>query len=455
MKKLFALEEKGALDTLKDSELLIDKVLNLANKSKDPVSLTAEVIKQRQEVKSDIQKQLDKGDEENSDSDNDDDNKTSDPKKEKVDELDEPTTTETSEDNNNTSDVGDDKDSIKSIIGSELSDDTNKDKSISKESFRPTKVTLRNIFEPILNKHNSYLISMEDFNISDKKSEVEHPIVYIKESVHESLNNLINIINTYIDKNKKFIETNTESIKNLNEHISVLSSLVKNRSYHFTHTLVSDQSLLSDISVIDRSDIKENIKVLKTYIDKTNQFVNYVLNNDFKDIGSALSNTGFVNEDEDFVYSQMLPGFNIIRTHLDTYENYLKSNIENFHFYQVKTFKTEHLYNLDAVSIKDDKEIDFITESLDKLLIELSIIIDNFNVVNSSLGKLIDQLKVIIYDVEQDKYKKLAELDIDSKVKDFIKFKLISETYSINISMLLKYIITINTVISKCVDLKI
>lgn len=144
----------------------------------------------------------------------------------------------------------------------------------------------------------------------------------------------------------------------------------------------------------------------------------------------------------------------MIRAHLDQYENYLKANIENFHYYQLKTFKTEYLYNLDAIGVTEDKELDFVMTNLDKMLIDLSMSVDNFNVVNSNLNKLIDEVKVFIYDVEQDKYSNLAELDIDSKVKDFIKFKLVSEAYYSNVSMLLNYILNLDTIINKCIELK-
>ena len=57
MVKLFALEEDKKVDT-ESNDLLIDKVLKLAEKNKDPVSLTADIIKQRQELKKDIQERL-------------------------------------------------------------------------------------------------------------------------------------------------------------------------------------------------------------------------------------------------------------------------------------------------------------------------------------------------------------------------------------------------------------
>ena len=43
MVKLFALEEEGKKVDTEANDLLIDKVLKLAEKNKDPVSLTADI----------------------------------------------------------------------------------------------------------------------------------------------------------------------------------------------------------------------------------------------------------------------------------------------------------------------------------------------------------------------------------------------------------------------------
>lgn len=466
MVKLFALEEDKKVDT-QANELLIDKVLKLAEKNKDPVSLTADIIKQRQELKTEIQDRLnaepEEGSEDDGSSEGGDD--SGEENKENKDEGgsgsgDNPSDTSNSDDkdNENLSSKADDKDSLKSMIGSGMSDegsDVNSgDDKTAQESFKSNRLSLSDIFKPIKNRHSQYLISLEEFNIPTKTPIESHKIVYVKDSVLEALNNLVTVANNYIGKNKTFIDGNAESIKNVNERLTVLRQFIENRKYHFTHNLVNDQKLLAEVSVLDKSDPRETCKLLVTYIQNSNKFINYVLNNDFNSIGSALSNADFVSEEDDFAYKAMLPGFNMIRAHLDQYENYLKANIENFHYYQLKTFKTEYLYNLDAIGITEDKELDFVMTNLDKMLIDLSMSVDNFNVVNSNLNKLIDEVKVFIYDVEQDKYSNLAELDIDSKVKDFIKFKLVSEAYYSNVSMLLNYILNLDTVINKCIELK-
>lgn len=491
MTKLFSLENEDVLKNLEANDLLIDKVLKLANKSKDPVSLTANILKQRQELKEDIQERLNAESEEeskddssseqeekledissskseeepkeDSSSENDKDNSKENKEDEGKDKsnLDDSSdsTTSNDKDDEDLSSKADDKDSLKSIIGSGISNkdkDDTKSKNAAQESFSLSskKVNFSNIFAPLRNSYNKYLASMESFNIPDRIAIEEQPIVYVKDSVLEALNNLVTIANNYISKNKTFIDSNSKSIKNVNERLTVLRQFIENRKYHFTHNLVNDHKLLTEVSVIDKSNPRETCKILVTYIKNCNKFINYVLSNDFNSISSALKNAEFISEEDDFVYKTMLPGFNIIRVHLDEYENYLKSNIENFHYYQLKTFKTEYLYNLDAIGITEDKDLDFIMTYLDKMLIDLSMSIDNFNIVNSGLNNLIDEIKVLIYDVDQDKYSNLAELDIDSKVKDFIKFKLVSETYYSSITMLLNYILNIDTVINKCIELK-
>lgn len=463
MTKLFALEEKNVDDG--SNELLIDKVLKYKEKGESPISLTADIIKQRTELKKDINEQLNK-EPENEDGSSDNGDGDGEEKKEGEDEegqgsddssSNSDTQPDSKKDEGNLSDQADDKDALKGMIGSGLNNDEGSAEEGSEkpaqESFK-SKVKLSHVFAPIKASYGKYLVSMESFNVPKKLAMEEQPIVYVKDAVLEALNNLVEVANNYIGKNKTFIDSNSESVKNVNERLTVLKQFIENRKFHFNHSIVTDQKLLTEISVTDKTDIRETSKYLVSYIENSNKFVNLVLNNEFNAVGSALSNADFISEDGDFVYKTMLPGFNVIRVHLDNYESYLKANIENFHYYQLKTFKTEYLYNLDGVVISEDKEIDFVMSNLDKLLIDLSMTIDNFSVVNTNLNKLIDELKVFIYGVEKDEHANLAELDIDSKVKDFIRFKLVSEAYYCNAAMLLNYILNVDTVINKCIDLK-
>lgn len=477
MGKLFSLENNIKLDD-GDNKLLIDKVLEYGKKEESPISLTADVVKQRQELKADITKQLNK-DTDNEDtidtsSDNNtnkesDDNDVGTDKESNNNNETEQSTSDTKtenelDDKDDVSASADDKDSLKSIIGSghNAADNkntpehkeyiSNKEAKEATESYKP-KLTPNNIFSAIHSCYNMYRLSMESFNIR-KLSIEDQPIVYVKESVLEGLNNLINIANTYISKNKTYIDNNTATTKTINERLTVLGQFIQNRKYHFTNKLISDQDLLTNVSIVDKSDIYDTSKYITGYCLEISKLVNFILTNTFENISSGLTNSNFIKEGEDYIYKDMIPGFNTIRVHLDSYENYLKANIDNFHYYKVKVFKTENLYKLEAVTISEDKKLDYILSNLDKLLIELSMTVDNFNIVNTNLNKLIDEVKVVIYDVENNKYDNLANIDIDGKVKDFIKFKLVSEIYYTDITLFSDYILSVLNIIDKCVELK-
>ena len=218
--------------------------------------------------------------------------------------------------------------------------------------------------------------------------------------------------------------------------------------------VISDQDLLSNISVENTSDIRDTIKIMFNYLHDSNTLVNMILNNKFDAMGTAATSSHFVKENTDYTYSKMLPGFNKVKLALDNYENYVKAKIENFQYYKVRTFKITDLYNLDGISITEDKELDYIVENMDKLFVELSMMLDNFNVVNENFHKIIDSIKVKIYDVENNKVDNLAGLGIDEIIKDFIKFKITSEVYVINVELIVSYLLNAENVIYKAIELK-
>ena len=472
-KKLFALEEDNKVDT-KANDLLIDKVLALKEKEKDPVSLTADIIQQRSELKKDIKEKLDEASQDEEDGDNndsgnsdndgdgssgsDDNSSGNDNNNNSNDDGNNDSGSSDKNEDKDLSATAEDKDALKNSIGSGLNGgsdegESNKDQP-TEESFK-TKVTMKNMFNPIRNIYDRYSVSMESFPGIQKLAIEETPVVYAKDGIKEALTNLVNIANVYVGKNKTYIENNTETVKSVNEKLTVLKQFIENRQYHFTNKLINEHDLLAQVSVLNKSNIRETIKYLTNYAESSSKLVNYILNNTFDQLNTGLINSEFIAEEGDYIYKDMLPGFNMVRVHLDQYNNYLKANIENFHYYTLRTFKTENLYNLEAISIADDKELDFIMSGVDKLLIDLSMTIDNFNVVNTNLNKLIDELKVIIFDVESDKYPNLAALDIDSKVKDFIKFKLVSEAYYNNVALFVNYMLNVMTIINKCIELKV
>ena len=323
------------------------------------------------------------------------------------------------------------------------------------ESYKAPKATLSNIFTPLKKRYDAYRVSLEAYSLeSQAKPITAQPVVYVKDSVIESLNNLVQLSGNYIENNQTFIKGITASVKNLNERIAVFKQFVEKKSYHFTNKLVSDKDILSAISIAEKSDLRATLKVLTAYLENSTQATTLAVSNEFDTMSSGYLNSQFSKEGEDLVYRYTLPGFNMIRLHLATYKNYISTPIQDFQYYRLKVLKTEDLYNLPAISITEDKELEFVTESLDKLLVSLTVSVDNLSDISSHFTALIDQLKVMIYDVQQDKHKDLAGLDIDSKVKDFIRFKLAIEAYYININLILEFMTSVMSVLNEVVELK-
>lgn len=474
MAKLFAMEEEKSSSS-ETNELLIDKLLRKAEEPKSPISLTADLLKQRQDLKKEIGDKLDEEPEENSDENEDDsseenkseedtsgnnnsnENKNDEEEKEPSD-----SDKEKAKEEKDDVDAADDKESLNSLVGSGLSDKSSEKKEDledkkeeqATESFK-TKVTLNNIFTPIAQQYDTYKVSLESYNLGSSAVAIEQqPIVYTKEAVIKSLNNLILMSNGYIENNNIFISKIADSVKNLNEKITVFKGFVEAQKYHFTNILVNDKDILTNIACPGKSDLRETSRILLKYIENSNKATSLVVTNEFDQLSDSYSNSDFKKEDNDFVYNDIIPGFGLVRLHLEDYRNYLTTKIQEYQYYKLKVLKTEDLFNLNAISITEDKELIFIMSNLDKLLVNLAIGIDNLKDINAMFTKFIDEIKVIIYDIEQDKYKDLNSISIDEKVKDFIRFKLSIEAYYINTNTIMDYITSVISVINKCVELK-
>lgn len=467
MAKLFALEE----NTESSNSLLIDKVLERAQQPKSPLSLTADLLKQRQDLNKEVTDKLNENPEEESSDDasgnnTDTSNDTSSEEETPPSEDPKPKDDEEASDNKKESAdteedaAAEDKDSLSSLVGSGLNENKEESKEedtkkeTATESFKP-KARLSNLFMPITKSYAQYQFSLETYNLKNKALALEEqPIVYIKESVIESLNNLIQISKNYIENNTTFTKTIADSVKNLNERITVFKGFIDAEKYHFTNKMVNDKDILANISVPEKSDLRETSRILLRYIENSTKATSLVVSNDYSMLRSSYTNSDFIEEESQYTYKEVLPGFNTIHVSLVEYQNYLKTQLQEFQYYKLKVLKTEDLFNLEAVTITEDKELVFIMTAIDKLLVSIGIYVDNLTDINTYFTKFIDDIKVIIYDIEQDKYKDLASIDIDSKVKDFIKFKLSIESYYININMMIDYLTSVMSVLNVCVELK-
>lgn len=473
MPKLFSLE---ASEKTSGNELLIDKLLERNKQPDSPVSLTADLLKQREDVAKEVNEQI-KADEEEEDKpeesseENTDNNEEPKPSEEKDEEEKEdketkedtpPKEENTSKEDNDES-AADDKDELSSLVGSGLNDsstekskkeDPPKEKGEpATESYKP-KATLANLFDPLRRQYDGYLVSLESFDLKEKAIPIEkQPIVYVKESILESIKNLTNVSFKYIENNTSFIKTISDSILKLNERITVLNALVDNEKYHFTHKLVKDKDIIANVSYKDHSDPRETARLLLKYIEDSNASVSMLMNNDFEEMKSAFLSRSFTEDGTDLIYEKPLPGFNSIKVALQPYNNYLKTKVENFQYYKLRSIKPEDLYSLSAISVTKDKDLEYIVKTLSNLLVSVTVAVDTLKGVNGNFATFTDELKVIAYNVSNDEYTNLTELGIDEKIKDFIKFKLAMEASYININMTIEYITSILSVLDVCLEL--
>lgn len=471
MAKLYALEsaDKDLLDAGKNNQMLIDKVLNYGKMTDgvSPTSITSDLLSQRQKLKEDINKQLSQKTPDGTATDDPDDSGDGDtdvPTESNEDpDKEEPTSDKTSDEDKtseddkdkNISDAANDEDSLDSVIGSGLKDDKKDSSGNTANESRTVGTSLSNVLNPLKTHFREYTTALEAYNLGSNKIALEEqPIVYVKESIIKTLENLTAMAFNYISNNDTFIKTKADSIKSLNERITILGELVQKRMYHFTNKMVQDKDILSAISCPGKSDIRETSKVLLRYIGNSNKAMMLILKNPYEQIKSSYVNADFASEGDDYVYKDILPGFGIIRMHCAHYKNYLTANMQDSQYYKLKSVKTDDLYSLNAIAITEDKELDYVFGVLDKLLVEISLGTDNLHLINAEFTKFVDNLKVKVFDINKDRYKNLNEVNIDENIKDFIKFKLAIESSYININTMIEYITGVLSVFDVVVELK-
>lgn len=459
MPKLFAFEEKAS-----SNELLIDKLIQKSKQPDSPISLTADLLKQRQEVAKEVDEELLKQKEQEKEEPSEEEEEDGEEESGESDANDEEPEEEPKEDTGKSDEsAADDEGDLKSLIGTGLNGDkddnpkTDKadktEKAPATESYKPSQ-KLSRLFTPILHQYQKYCLSLEDYNLQDKAVAADkQAVAYVKEPVLASIKNLTTVSFKYSENITSFITTIGESILKLNERVTVLNSLVEANNYHFTHKLVSDKNILANVSYKDHSDPRETSRALLKYQQDSNTAISMMVNNSFADMKSAFLNANFVQQESELAYHKPIPGFNHVAVGLAPYTNYLKTKVEDFHYYKIKSSKAEDVYGLTAISITEDRDLEYIVKTISDLLISVTVSVDTLKGVNTNFENFTKDLKVLAYNVENDQYANMTELGIDERLQDFIKFKLALEASYININMVLDYITSILSVIDVCVEL--
>lgn len=437
---------KSSLEDIDNSshELLIDKVIRQNKEPKSPISLTVDILKQREEIKKEL---IDKLNSKDSTKDEEDDTLDEDMSTK------EDTSTKDESDNieeDKPKDEADNKEDTKDNKD-EVNDTSN---STSTEAFK-VYLKLSNLFSPIEEYKNSYMLSLEEYNLSNKSVDIDkQPIAYVKDSIIKSLNNLIDVADIYINNNKKVVENISSTVKSLNERLTVFSTFVEKGKYSFTNKVVNDKDILSNLCTSSKSEIRDTLRILTKYIDKSNNAINLILNNEFNNIKNYFFNSDFTLNDSDLEYKEMLPGFNLIRAHIEPYKNYLKTKIKDNQYYSIRVFKAEDLFNLDPIVINEETDLKFIMAGLNKLLANIIVSTENLSTMNLHFTTFIDEIKVIIFDIDKEKYDNFSSIDIDSKIKNFIKFKLAIECYNCNINLMIDYLTSVITSLNESIELR-
>ncbi len=494
-KKLFAME-----DSEKDDELMIDKVIRLSKSKTDPISLTSALIDQRQELKKEVKESLEKDEDDTEEGGNDnEDNTESDSESENKDDVstdddgssddefgsdDESDSDEDKDDDTEDDQDEDDKKDDKS--SDEKKDDTkndDKDKSdeddedhekiaqdsnavdnvigsgLNKkaaEEFKviPKLVCRNKLCEPIVEAFNAYTLALESIDIPNKLTIQEQPIAHIKEEILKTIQSFIEMTTKYQSKQEDHRNTIQGSVKKINERLVILKEFIESNKFKFTNKLIKDQEILSSISIQDKSDYRSTSKPLNEYIKLINHTVSFILKNDFKSMKEAIMAHGFISDKSELAYKTLLPGFNVIKFNLGTYKNYINTDVDEFECFRLKVIKTADLYNIPAIAISEDKDLLYIVTDLSNILVELSTFIDSATGISVGLHQLEENLKLINYDVEHDKITKLADIDIDTPLKDLIKLKVISEAYRCSADIVVDYILNTLTVIDQSISLQ-
>lgn len=474
MTKLFSMESSSD-DT---PELLIDKVIQRADKDKEGLRVTADLIKQRQRLKLDIDKELKKDPEpkedeeveeveENDDEENDDkkeeDSVESEDDKEKDDKEEEEQDSEVTEkdEEQDPTEAAQDADKLDSMIGSGLNkkqdkkeQPDDKNKQTSQESFSVKTLLPVKLFQGLKVKQMAHSLAMEEYNLSPKSNDPKaQPVAYVKDEVVMSLKKMIDLSNRYVSKNKHLAKTCGAGILKLSESLTVYEQCHKADKLHLNLKVINDTDSIKSLLSPGSGDLKEGASVFIRYLDNSATLVAKLLENDITTIGASLTSCGYSKQDDVYAYGKTLPGFNDVRVSCVDYQDYLKTKYEDFQAYRIKSFKVQELYDVEGISIDKDSDLVSILEKLGKIVMSVGLMIDNINDLSSLYTDLIDKVKSTCYDVEEGKVEKLSQLDIDSRLKDFIRFKLASEVFSNSIEMAIEYITAFISVFSGLIEL--
>jgi len=363
---IFSFEDDNELDE-DTSELLINKLIKYAKikKESEGISATADIIKQRDQIKNQLKEEFkkednnskDKSDEDNEDNKDEDTDESSlgsgglteeeanedievgkkeddDTSSDEKSNEDETTNKEnTSKSDENTSDKDDsntkktntsneeeedstehakDKDSLRAIIGSGLKSKSNKQEVDSKpketkeENKDPLSLDHYRDKTILFSSIKKFQLSYESYvrSLTNKKplSFENIPVAYTKEAIIASLNKIINLCESYSSLTNEVIEKRLKGLKQINESSSIISLAYKNEKLHLNNKVVEDRDLLARLVNSIESEVVKASNVISKYMKTASTIVKSLMTNSYKNLDTILTSNNYEHSKEDASY---------------------------------------------------------------------------------------------------------------------------------------------------------
>lgn len=478
MSKLFFIsmeENKDDVDpNIDTSDLLINKLMKYAKvkKESEGISVTADIVKERDKLKSELKEEFNKEKKEDDDQgntsndsneDNQDNNEDNNEQQDNKDNN-KDNNTEDNKDSNEDSknkdeeptdeeEAASDPDKLESMIGSAVNnkdkDTTDKDNSkdsnekdpLAMDSYRE-KLTLCKCLKPLQVSYKNYKNYLREKFALEALSIENIPIAYTKEDIIKTLNNLIQLSLNLKKYNEQMVEKRKNGLMTLNKTAAVITEAYKNDRLHIIFKVVEDRDLLFTLANEVDTNIPKSVRTLTKYLTNADNLIKSLLTNSLKNYNAMVqaSNFEYSKEDGSYVYNELLPNFT--QVHLNEYkeDNYLTTDVEEASCYKVVITKQNTIASLEPVQITKDNELSTLIKGCDELVINVSISLDNQLTVSKTLDEISNKLKTLIYDIENNVIKDYKSVKIEEKIDEIARLKLVSNFSSMNIDITLNFL---------------
>jgi hypothetical protein len=498
---IFSFEDdaaKGNEDLDDDtSGLLINKLIKYAQvkKESEGISATADIIKQRDQLKEKLKDEFKKEDDDNEDSDkgeedkkedkddselgsggltdeeanedikpddngeedadkdsDDSDKENSDKDSDDKDDKEEPQADDSDEEEDSTEHAKD-PDSLRAIIGSKVgSKKSNKpvEKEKPKEPKEEEKDTLsldnykdKTIpFSPIKQFQLSYESYIRSLTNKRALSFEDLPVAYTKEAILAALNKVIGLCNTYSSLTDKVVEKRLTGLKQINESSSIISMAYKNEKLHLNNKVVEDRDLLVRLVNSTDSEVVKVSNLMLKYMKTASTVIKGLMTNSYSQLETILSSNSYEHSKEDgsFIYKEVLAGF--VQSHVTDYKfsNYMDVDISQVSAYKVITLKQNTIAALQTVQINQDRDISKLISNMDDLVIDVSLSLDNAKTISMSLKNQAEEIKKTVYDIEHGVIENFTDLGIDKRIDELLRLKLSIDYIKMNVDIALDYL---------------